>query len=122
MQWLYDLFHGLFTIGFGFCGKILWLIKNSFTFQIALVTSALSVGIIAWRMFYHGITTVISSVASIQTALGSVSSIGSVGDILDLANFLLPVEEAFAMLSILISYGVLCLTIRVVRSFIPTMT
>jgi len=122
MQWLYNILHGLFTIMFAWYGKIWWLIKKSVLFQITVITTIISVGVILWRMFYFGITKIIESMASIQMALGSVSSITSVGDILDLANFLFPVEECFAMLSILISYGVVCLTIRIIRSFIPTMT
>jgi hypothetical protein len=122
MQWLYDLIHGVFEIMFNWFGKIWWLVKNSVTFQIAVITSVVTVGVTLWRMFYYGVTKITSSLSEMETALSSISSVDTVSDILDLANFLFPVEEALAMFTILISYGVTCLTIRVIRSFIPTMT
>lgn len=122
MQWLYNLLHGIIVVLFGWFGKMWWLLKNAISFRLAVITTVLTTGTIFWRMFYNGVTTLISSASEIQTTLGTVSSVSSVGDILDLANFLFPVEEAFAMISILITYGMICLSIRIIRAFIPTMT
>lgn len=122
MQWLYNLIHGLFSGMFAFFGKTWWLIKNSITFQIAVVTSIFSVAVILWRMFYHGINLIIASLVEMQTLLSGITSVDTIGDLLDIGNFIFPIEESFAMLSILIAYGVACLTIRVIRAFIPTMT
>lgn len=122
MQWLYNLIHGLFSIMFSWFGKIWWLTKNSISFQIAIVTSLIGVGVILWRMFYFGITSLITQISNVPLVLESVSGVSSFGGMLDVANYIFPVEEVFAMMSILISYGVLCLNIRIVRAFIPTMT
>lgn len=122
MQWLYNLIHGLFTLMFAWFGKIWWLVKNSITFQIAIITSLFGVLIILWRMFYFGIRTITVYLTDLPTFFSGISSVETVGDMLDLANFLFPVEESLAMIALLISYGVICLTIRIIRAFIPTMT
>lgn len=122
MQWLYNLLHLLFTILFSWLGKVWWLIKNSITFRIAVIMSIFGVFVILWRMFYYGVRTISSYLVDLPTFFSEVSSVSSVGDMLDVANFLFPVEESLAMYALLISYGVICLTIRIVRAFIPTMT
>jgi len=122
MQWLYDLIHGIWVFTSAFFGKAIWLWKNWITFQIAVWTALFSVGVLVWRLFYYGITSLLGYISSLSTSLTSVSSVGSFGDILDIANHIFPVEEVFSMTAVLISYGVVCLTIRVVRAFIPMMT
>lgn len=122
MQWLYNLIQSIWTFLADYYGKIFWLLKNTILFHVAVVTAILTVGVTLWRMFYYGISSLLGYVSSLSTALGSVSSVGSFGTLLDLANFIFPIEEVFAMFAVLISYGVVCLSIRIVRAFIPTMT
>jgi len=122
MQWLYNFLHSIWTYTSSFYGFIFWAVKKFLNLQVTLWTGLIVFFVLFWRLFHFALSIFISKSNDLATPISGVSSVGSLGDVFSFVNCFFPVTEAMEMMAFIASYGLSCITIRVVRAFIPTMT
>jgi hypothetical protein len=122
MQWLYDILHVAWVATSTFFGQVYWLFKTFFLIRIMVIASVFSVSVFMWRMIAYSFTVIISHAHTIAVAVATPQGQATVGTLLDLANYIFPIEESLALMALLATYACDCLFIRFCRAFIPTMT